>query len=300
MATQFGSSVKTAPEPRLRRGEGRRATKPRTSQPEARDETLSPTVLEEQRENRRERLAEELLPMVKRMALKMRRGLPAHIEVDDLVGAGSLGLLDAVRKFDARKRVKIESYARHRIRGAMLDSLRSMDIASRDMRRKSKRVERVCRELEAKLGQPASEADVADELGVSLEEWHRTLQDLQVVGVDGLRAGNHTTPTLPLEEFLAAVNQETPFDLCYREEQREILKRAIAGLPRRERLVISLYYDQPRTMKQIAAKLGVDQSRVSQIHTIALVRLRKRVQLLLRAPNPVVAPGPPFMAAEAF
>jgi RNA polymerase sigma factor for flagellar operon FliA len=240
-------------------------------------------------EEGRQRLVVELLPLVRRIALKLRSGLPTHIELDDLVGAGSLGLLDAVCKFDAKKKVKIESYARHRIRGAMLDSLRSRDNASRGMRTKSKKVEKVYRDLQARLGEPAGDVEVAQELGISLGEWYRTIRELQGVGLDGLRPTVPVASKPPIQEALVAENQEDAFDRCYRLEQREILKSALARLPQRERLIISLYYEEPRSMKQIAAKLGLDQSRISQLHSAALVRLRKRVNTLLRGPLPAFA-----------
>lgn len=248
---------------------------------------LRPALLDRQEgENDQDRVIVELLPLVKRIALKIRKSLPAHVDLDDLVGAGTLGLLDAVRKFDAGKKVRIETYAQHRIRGAMLDSLRRLDSASRDMRKKSKEVEKAQRDLEAKLGQSVGDAEVASELGISLEEWHHTLRELRAVGFHGLRPMFPEGSKPPVEELLVAGSEDDPFLRCYRQEQREILKRALAGLPKRERLIISLYYDRPQTMKQIAAKLGVDQSRVSQLHSAALVRLRKRVDTLLRRPQP--------------
>lgn len=239
----------------------------------------------------RDGLVVKLLPLVRSLALRMRRILPAHIDVDDLIGAGSLGLLDAVRRFDVRKQVRIESYARHRIRGAILDSLRNLDSASRDMRQKTRNVEKAYRDVEARRGAPATDVEVAGELGVTLDEWHRTIRELQAVGLDG----PHPTVTMAAKPIgdgnLVARNQLDPFERCCRLEQREILKRAIASLPRRERLIMSLYYEQPRTMKEIAVHLGVDQSRVSQLHAAALVRLRKRVSNLPRGPVPGFAPN---------
>jgi RNA polymerase sigma factor for flagellar operon FliA len=119
--------------------------------------------------------------------------------------------LDAVRKFDARKQVKIESYARHRIRGAMLDSLRSLDNASRDLRKKSKKVQRMCRDLEAKAGQPVDDERIASELGMSIEEWHRTMQELHAVGANGLRPTVSVSPKSDIAETLLD-SQESPFD----------------------------------------------------------------------------------------
>ena len=229
----------------------------------------------------------ELFPMVKRLALQMHRHLPAHIEVDDLVGAGVLGLIDAVHKFDASKHVRIENYARHRIRGAILDGLRSLDGASRDMRKKVKKAQEVYRHLEAKLGRPVSDAEMAEGLGVGLEDWYSTVQELQAVGVAWLRPMVSMQLRQPREEALVADERDGPFNLCDRREQRDILNRALARLPERERLIILLYYTQGLTMKQIAMKLGVDESRVSQLHSLALLRMKSCATVILARPQTV-------------
>lgn len=242
-------------------------------------------------DNGRNRLVIELFPLVKQIALRMREHLPAHIELNDLIGAGVLGLIDAVRKFDARMQVKIQSYARHRIRGAILDSLRVLDFASRDMRQKSKKAERVYHNLEGRLARPVGDAEMAQALGVSLTKWYCTLRELQALGIDWLRplgSGGAKVPKEANEETLVAGKQENQFDLCYRQEQRAILNRALAHLPERERLIVWLYYGEGLTMKQIGAKLGIDESRVSQIHSAALLRLKMRVQGMLRPPRPIV------------
>ncbi len=231
-----------------------------------------------------------LVPLVRHVALKFRRQLPPQVELDDLVGAGVLGLVDAVRKFDASKQVKIETYAPHRIRGAILDSLRTLDPASRDMRRKGKRVEKVYYELEAKLRRPARNADVARALDVSLEAWYRTAQELHASGVDCLQHAAGTDLKQPIEEARLPDRQESAFDQCYRREQREILNRAMASLPERERQIISLYYHRALTMKQIASRLGVDESRVSQMHSAALLRLRACVNAIVCRPALTVPP----------
>jgi RNA polymerase sigma factor for flagellar operon FliA len=223
----------------------------------------------------------ELLPLVKRMAFQMREHLPAHVEVDDLVGAGTLGLLDAVRKFDASKHVKLESYARHRIRGAILDGLRELDTASRDMRKKNKKAEKVYRELEAKLGRPASSEEMAQALGISLRNWYRTVKELQPLGVSWLWPMEAAEAKQPDEETLVAETEVSALDLCYRREQREILRRAMDCLSERDRRMMSLYYEQEKTMKEIGEELGIDESRVSQLHSTALVRLQARVKAML-------------------
>ena len=238
-----------------------------------------------------DQLMVRLLPLVKRMALQMREHLPAHVDLDDLVGAGVLGLIDAVRKFDARKHVKLESYARHRIRGAILDGLRSLDAASRDMRKKAKGAEKVYRELERKLGRPVGDDEMAGALGVSLKKWYRTVQELQPVGVDWLRPMEAAELRQQDPETLVASPQASAFDQRYRREQKAILNRAMTCLTERDRLMMSLYYERGLTMKEIGEKLGVDESRVSQLHSAALARLESRVKAMLRPARPAVPPA---------
>lgn len=235
-----------------------------------------------QRATERDELIVKLLGLVKRVALEMREHLPAHVDVDDLVSAGTLGLMDAVRRFDSGKHVKIETYARYRIRGAILDALRNLDTASRDMRKKNKKAEQVFRQLEAKLGRPATDAEMAETLRISLKEWYRTVQQLQSMGVEWLRPTHMGETRRPDEDELPAVGQQSQFDLCYQEEKRDLLNRALERVSERERLILSLYYERGLTMKEIGDELGIDESRVSQIHSVALQRLRARVQTLMR------------------
>jgi RNA polymerase sigma factor FliA len=230
----------------------------------------------------------KLLSLVKRVAFEMREHLPAHVEVDDLAGAGVLGLLDAVRRFDARKHVKIETYARHRIRGAILDSLRSLDTASRDMRRKNKTAERVYHELQARAGRPVGDDEMAQALGISLKKWYSAVHELQTMGIDWLRPTQiPDTPVADVSE-LPADNQRNQEDACYRREQRDLLAQALTRLSERERTVVTLYYEQEMTMKEIGEQLGIDESRVSQLHSAAIGHLRHRVQSMLRGPRPSV------------
>ena len=198
----------------------------------------------------------KLLPLVRQVALEMHKHLPARVEVEDLAGAGVLGLLDAVRKFDARKHVKIETYARHRIRGAILDSLRSLDTARRAMRRKNKRAERVYRQLEARAGRPVDDAEMAQALGISLKKWYGTVLELQPTGLDWLRPTQIPDTPLPDVQDLPAENAQDHVDLCYRREQRELLARALEQLSERQRTVITLYYEREITMKEISRSSG--------------------------------------------
>lgn len=238
--------------------------------------------------NNYNRLVIELLPLVRRVALHMRCHLPAYVEVDDLVSEGVVGLIDALRKFDSTKGVSIESYARHRIRGAILDSLREQDHASRDMRKRMKKVESAGQNLEFHLRRPAGDAEMAEALGLPLPKWYERVAELQRLGFDGSGA------KIPLEnrkriseEELAASTGDDPFTLCYRREQKEILSRALVCLTDRERSIVTSYYKDCLTMKQIGSRLGIDESRVSQLHSGALVRLRARVAAMLDRPAPL-------------
>jgi RNA polymerase sigma factor for flagellar operon FliA len=225
-----------------------------------------------------------MLPLVQRVASNIRKHLPVHIEVDELAANGVLGLVDAADKFDPSKGVKLETYARHRVRGAILDSLRRADTASRDMRRKNKRIQTLYRQLESKLGRHVWDEEMAKALGMNLGQWHQSLFDIQNVGIDWGSRILSAGPTLKLQSTdpeLLPDGRDDPFDLCYRREQHEILGQAVSRLRNREREIITLLYRHGLTMKKIAARLHVDESRVSQLHSVALGRLKASVDSLL-------------------
>jgi RNA polymerase sigma factor for flagellar operon FliA len=226
-----------------------------------------------------------MLPLVKRVALRIRKRLPAHVELDDLFSDGVLGLVDAVTKFDASKPVRLETYAQHRIRGSIFDGLRGADPASRDLRRKYQRVQKLHHELEVKLGRPVTDEEMAAVQGMNLAQWHRELNDIQSAGLDcgtrSLSAGPSSIQRSVEPAFLAGDDPD-PFDLCYRNEQREILARALSSLRERDRQIVMLYHQQGLTMRQVAELMSVDESRISQLHAAALVRLKANVDTLLR------------------
>ncbi len=230
----------------------------------------------------------KLLPLVRRVALQLRGHLPAHVELDDLVSEGSIGLIDAVRKFDPARGVTIETYARYRIRGAILDSLRDQDHASRDMRRRIKKIESACQDLESELGRPAGDGEMAEAMGLSLAGWYERVAELRRLGFDGpgTRMSQQINKRVK-EEDLPARRDGDSFALCYRREQRDLLSCALGCLTERERSIITFYYKDALTMKQIGNRLGIDESRVSQLHSGAIARLQSRIAGMLHRPAPV-------------
>jgi len=253
--------------------------------------TLTPPILRPRRRHEpkalqdREKLLVDMLPLVKRVALRIRKRLPALVELDDLFSDGVLGLVDAVTKFDASKRVRLETYASHRIHGRILDGLRAADPASRDLRRKNQRMQKLHHELEVKLGRPVTDEEMAATQGMKLAQWHRELNEIQSAGLDcgtrALSAGPNAIQRSVEPAFLAG-DEPDPLDLCYRNEQREILARALSSLRERDRHIVTLYHQVGLTMRQLAELMSVDESRISQLHAAALVQLKANVDSLLR------------------
>jgi RNA polymerase sigma factor for flagellar operon FliA len=221
-----------------------------------------------------ERVLLEHLPIVRFLARRIHERLPQHVEIEDLVSAGVVGLMDAFSKFDPAKKVQFRSYAQFRIRGAILDSLRTLDWSPRELRRKGRAVEEAVRVLTAKLGHAPSEAEVAAEMTIGLEEYQQLLGDLKGLEIGTLHMERNEDSG---EEELAYVPgrpDEDPLFRCLRGELEERLADAIQNLPDRERLVMSLYYYEEMTMREIGLALGVVESRISQVHASAVVHLR--------------------------
>jgi RNA polymerase sigma factor for flagellar operon FliA len=221
-----------------------------------------------------ERVLLEHLPIVRFLARRIHERLPQHVEIEDLVSAGVVGLMDAFSKFDPAKRVQFRSYAQFRIRGAILDSLRTLDWSPRELRRKGRAVEEAIRVLTARLGHAPNEAEVATEMALELEEYQQLLGDLKGLEIGTLHIERNEDSG---EEELAYVPgrpEEDPLFRCLRGELEERLAEAIQNLPDRERLVMSLYYYEEMTMREIGLALGVVESRVSQVHASAVVHLR--------------------------
>lgn len=229
----------------------------------------------------RQRILTENLPEVRYLARRIHDRLPAHVPFDDLVHAGILGLIDAVDKFDPAKNVQLKSYARFRIRGAILDSLRQMDWSPRNLRRQARQVEEATRDLAAELGHAPSEIEIAERLDMKLEEFQHLLGDLR--GLDLGSIHSQSDDGVPEEDIAAVATrpEEDPFQSTFRSELRTLLAEAIEGLDGKERQVLALYYLEELTMKEVATILDVGESRISQIHTAALIRLRSRLNVKL-------------------
>lgn len=228
----------------------------------------------------REKLLIEHLPSVRFIARRIHERLPAHVEMDDLISAGVLGLMDACAKFDSKKNVQFKSYAQFRVRGAILDSLRTLDWSPRELRRKGRAVEEAIRSLSVKLGHAPTEPEIAGELKLDLGSYQQLLGELK-----GLEIGSlHMERTEDSgEEELACLPsnpEEDPLFRCLKGELKQHLIDAIDELPEKERLVLTLYYYEELTMKEIGLTLGVVESRVSQIHSSAVLRLRTSLRAL--------------------
>jgi RNA polymerase sigma factor FliA len=227
---------------------------------------------------RRDRIVLEHLPLVKAIAIRVHENLPVHVDLDDLVHAGVLGLFDAASKFNPEKLVAFSSYAKHRIKGAILDSLRQLDWASRDLRRRHKQVEAATRELAATLQRTPTESEIAQKLGVDVERWRQMMVDLRSVGLISASSRTAEHDDLPAPDFPSKPETQ-PDNMCSREQMRSVLGVAMKTLPERYQKVVFLYYTNEMTMKEIGGILGINESRVSQIHKSAL----EKMQVVLQA-----------------
>jgi RNA polymerase sigma factor FliA len=236
-----------------------------------------PAVMPSAKLARRDRVVLEHLPLVKAIAVRVHENLPVHVDLDDLIHAGILGLFDAANKYNPEKQVVFSSYAKHRIKGAILDSLRQLDWASRDMRRRHKQVEAATRDLSSRLQRAPTEAEVAEKLGMDVDRWRTMMLDLRNVGLISASTRSNEGDDLPAPDFPS--NPETqPDSICAREQLRSVLTVAMKTLPERYQKVVLLYYTNEMTMKEIGGVLGINESRVSQIHKSALEKMQTALQ----------------------
>ena len=232
----------------------------------------------------REAVINEYAPMVKYVANRISMRLPPHVEVDDLISVGVLGLIDAIDKYDSSRGAKFKTYAEFRVRGAILDELRSMDWVPRSVRQKASSMDSVVQKLQNKLGRPPEDDEIAEEMGVSLDELFTTLNEtksMPILSLEDLGIAKESGEQQSLLDCLAGKNDVDPQMHIRLVELKEIISKAIDTLPEKERLMISLYYYEELTMKEIGEVLEVTESRVSQIHSKAVFRLRNKLKSII-------------------
>jgi len=222
----------------------------------------------------REQMLIDHLPTVRYVARRIHERLPQHVELDDLISAGMVGLIDAFSKFDHRKQVQFKSYAQFRVRGAILDSLRTLDWSPRELRRKGRAVEEAIRSLALALGRAPAEQEVAAEMKLGLNDYQLLLGELKGLEIGSLHAERSEDSGEEELAYVPGAPEEDPLFRCLKGEMKQHLVDAIEGLPERERMVLVLYYYEELTMKEIGLTLGVVESRVSQIHSSAVAHLR--------------------------
>ena len=233
----------------------------------------------------KEQIVLEHAPLIRYIVNRIAVRLPSHIDLDDLHNTGVIGLMDAIEKYDPEKNCKFKTYAEFRIKGAILDQLRSLDWVPRSVRQKSRRLERAYGEVEQRLGRSATEDEVADSLGLQLDKLQElvnqvrgislvNLEEIRGTNPDGDRAGSFA-------DIVEDVHSENPFASLKLTEMKQVIATTISTLPEKERLVISLYYYEDLNMKEIGGILGITESRVCQIHTKSVLRLRAKLKNLL-------------------
>jgi len=233
----------------------------------------------------REQLLARYTPLIKYVVERLAVGLPKNVDHEDLMSAGMLGLLDAYDKYDSRKGTKFETYAVWRIKGAVLDQLRALDWASRSIRRKAREVEASVRRLDQRLGRAASEEEIAKEAKMPLSDYHRLMD--QVRGAVLLSLDEVRTPedgdSIGLADLIEDPSTPDVLARIEEEETRALLLETLNQLPEQERVVVALYYYEHMTLREIGLTLGISESRVSQVHSRAVIRLKSRVRRALAA-----------------
>ncbi len=236
------------------------------------------------KERQKEVALSKYAPLVKYVVDRLALHLPKSVERDDLVSAAIIGLFDALEKYDASKGTKFETYAIWRIRGAILDELRSLDWASRSIRRKARNVEEVARDLGQRLGRAATENEVAEALNLSPVELSRLLDEVHGTALLSLSksvSSDEEQDFIQLEDIVDDPSHRDALDQIETDEAREVLLETIDGLPEQQRLVVALYYYEEMTLKEIGEALHISESRVSQIHTRAVKTLKSRLGRVL-------------------
>jgi len=231
------------------------------------------------------------LPQVYYLAARIRERLPKNVDMEDLVQAGVIGLIEACRNYDSSKDAQFSTFAKFRIRGAILDSLRMLDWGSRTLRKKGREITQSVAKLESKLGRQPMEEEIAAEMQMGLDELHSTLGQLDGLYLVGQRSDPSHDRSEPhdLIESAPSAGEDNPFELCLQGERKAQLSEAVSQMSEREQLILSLYYKEELTMKEISQVVGIAVSRVSQIHAAAMVKLRASLSHLHEAEAPPAA-----------
>lgn len=227
-------------------------------------------------EAKREAFIIENAPLVKQMAERMAMRLPPNITVDEMVSSGIMGLLDAIDKFDASKGIKFTTYAKIRIKGAMLDELRKMDFITRSVRKEIRRIEDTIVDLELKLGRSPEDDEIADSMGVDIETYYQLTQKANGARLFSMDE-THADVFLPKFSMQDA-KTPSPLDVVNIKELKEDIAKALSKLTKKEQMVVSLYYYDELTLKEIAQVLDLTESRICQIHSNALIKLRTKLK----------------------
>jgi RNA polymerase sigma factor for flagellar operon FliA len=228
----------------------------------------------------RENFIRQYAPLVKYVAGKVAIGMPANVEFDDLVGYGAFGLMDAIDKFDPEKNVKFKTYAVTRIRGAIFDELRSIDWVPRSVRQKTREVEETIGALEAQLGRTATDQEIANSLGISEAEYLKTIMKISgtsILSLNDVWFSGDENDKVSIGDSIEAPSSLNPDVIVEKEEIRRVIVEAIQELPDKEKKILVLYYYEELTLKEIGQVLEVTESRVSQLHTKAILRLRAKL-----------------------
>jgi RNA polymerase sigma factor for flagellar operon FliA len=235
---------------------------------------------EEDDEDARNDLIVQYSPLVKHVVGKMNQRMPPNVEYEDLNGYGMLGLIDAIEKFDHTRNIKFKTYAIPRIRGSILDELRARDWIPRSVRRKARRVDEAIEVLENRYGREPTEEEVAEYMGMTLEEFRDLLSEVSgtsLLSLDEMWEVDDSNERVPLKEAIGTDEEEQPDSIVDREEIKQLLKEAIEELPEKEQRVIVLYYYEDLTLREISEIFDLTESRISQIHSKATSMLRSKL-----------------------
>jgi RNA polymerase sigma factor FliA len=228
----------------------------------------------------RDKFVRQYAPLVKYVAGKVAIGMPHNVEFDDLVGFGVFGLFDAIEKFDPEKHVKFKTYAVTRIRGAIFDELRSIDWVPRSVRQKSREIEDTIHRLESSLGRSASDEEIAKEMNMNMDEFQKTMMKVSgtsILSLNDVWYNDDESDKVTIVDSIESPNSLNPDTIVEKEEMKRVIVEAISELPEKEKKVLVLYYYEDLTLKEIGQVLEVTESRISQLHTKAIMRLRSKL-----------------------